>query len=231
MGLGGWKPLAPVVQPTDPLFANVAALFHFDDTPGSTTFQDHSVNNNTGTRGGAATTSNTQSVFNGTSFFTTVAAASAFVAANIAAYNIGTNDFTIEFRFRAGELTTTRFWFSLATSASNGAQINLYLWATGQITLRTAADTNSAAGVMQLNTWAAWAIERFAGTTTVYKNGVAVLSVADVTDYNIASAIRLPAFSTGTLNNYYDEFRFTNGVARYQGNYTVATLPFPNSGP
>jgi hypothetical protein len=216
-------------DPTDPFFANVAALFHFNDTPGSTTFVDSSNNHNNGTRAGPATTSVTQSVFGGISFFSSTQAANAFLAANIAPYIIGTNDFTLEFRYWCGELSTTRFWFSLANSAAVGNQINMFLWGDGRVTLRNTVDNpDSAVGVMVLNQWAAWCIERAAGTTRVYKNGTPVITVADAVNYNVAAAIRFPGFTTGALNNYYDEFRFTNGVARYQGAYTVAGAPFPN---
>ena len=215
-------------DPTDPFFANVTALFHFNDTPGATTFVDSSISNNTGTRTSPGTTSTTQSVFGGRSFFNSTQAANAFLANPIAGYLFGTGDFTLEFRYWPGELLTTRFFFGMGATVNTAATLQLFAWGTGQITLRNGTDSNSAVGVLVLNQWAAICIERAGGTTRVYKDGAVVITAADANDYSISAAIRLPAVSTGALNSFYDEFRITKGVARYQGAYTVAGAPFPN---
>ncbi len=216
---------------TDPQFANVVALFHFDDVAGSTSFVDRSANNNPMIGVAASVTSAAQSVFGGLSCAMTNDGTKARTS-SLAAYQMGVSDFTIEFRFRPAELVSTRFIFAMDSPGAVGnvaATPQFFLWADGKFTYRGGtADMDSPVGTLVVNTWSAIAYERAAGVGRLYHNGVVLATAADVVNYNVAALVGIMPAIVAPGTSYIDELRITK-VARYAGAYTIATSAFPNS--
>lgn len=218
---------------TDPSWSSVVALLHFDGSDLSST-----ITNEVG--GGvafaplnsSARISTTESVFGGASLRVQ---SSSHVNGNPdtanAAFNFGTGDFTIEFRYRPDSVTGELQQLNLAP-ASGSVDIQLETIGT-TVTYYTNGNyrITSASGVVAVNTWAAIALSRVSGTSRMFVNGTQVGS--DYTDgQNFPSQrIWIGNWTGGgaAATGYYDEMRITKGVGRYSGNYTIATSAFPNS--
>lgn len=218
----------------DPHYASVSVLLHLDGADGSTTFTDSSPNPKTFTGADTVPTISTaQSKFGG--------ASASFGGGKIAAaydpsFNLNGVSWTIEF-------------FAYRTSASNGtfitrrtSNISPYEFrfdssGSVQALLSNAATDNwdvvffTWSGVTAaLNTWCHVAICGAGGVIRVFIDGVEASN-------QLAGAIL--GSSTGGLyvgkgpdNSFYgyiDEFRLTNGVARYTANFTPPSAPFPVS--
>ena len=117
----------------------------------------------------------------------------------------------------------------------------------GQLVFRISTD-GLAGSVQNLLTWPwtpqadVWyflTVERVAGETTLYIDGIAQgLTVPDVNTYATVSAAFAIAceISSGTspkansrINGFSDELRITKGVYRYDGDFTPPTEPFPTN--
>ena len=80
-----------------------------------------------------------------------------------------------------------------------------------------------------INTWYHVAQVRYSGTTKLYIDGVSVLSASDSTDYDDTYFIVGGWYSTDYLmDGYIDDFRITQGKARYTTNFTVPDEQHPS---
>ena len=166
-------------------------------------------------------------------------------------YNLsGNTDFTVEMW-----ANTTSFpvggadclWNVGQASAGNTAH-NLDFYLNGNATVITAINFNAynisgTATIIQtftlptplaLNTWHHYVLERNNYTYYVYVDGVLVGSYYNATslNYQVGDYMQLGSlFITNyasPFNGYIDDFRFTAGVARYNGNFSVPTAAFPS---
>jgi hypothetical protein len=84
---------------------------------------------------------------------------------------------------------------------------------------------------LPLNQWVHIAVVLDAPNTHIYQNGLLVASAANSNfatgDFQLGAYTSVSKFFTG----YIDEFRYTQGVARYTANFTPPTAPFPDAGP
>ena len=84
-------------------------------------------------------------------------------------------------------------------------------------------------GLPQINTWYHVALVRNSGTTKLYVNGTEYLSASDTTDYDDTYFIVGGWYSTSYLmDGYIDDFRITQGKARYTSNFTVPDAQHPS---
>lgn len=151
---------------------------------------------------------------------------------NRSEFNLGTDDFTVE------------FW-AYFTGAANGSTATsntmLFVTADNFNFQRSTAVGSAAIGfwdgstdrntgvVPTLNTWYHIAITRVNGTAYIFVNGVMTVSFAFSASRSLASAILgARTATTGYMLGYFDEFRITKGYARYWGNFTPPTAPFPD---
>lgn len=211
--LGGSTPPA-----TDPYFANVVSLLHFDGTNGSTTFTDQI--GKTWTATGACALSTVQKKF-GTASIEFSAVAEQRIDCTSTDFNFGTADFTVEAQFRPGA-TSNRALFSFGSrlvyvAASNWAYYN---GSGNQIVGGSPAANANFYHV---------ALSRVSGVVHLFIDGTLLNSFAEAGAIN-PGAMRVGYFNSGNpCGGFVDEFRVTNGVGRYSSNFTPPAAPFPNS--
>ena len=84
----------------------------------------------------------------------------------------------------------------------------------------------SSGGVpFSLNTWSHVAVVRSGSTINLYINGTSVGSNTYSTSFSDGYC-KIGSGTHGSFNGYIDEFRISNSVARYTGNFTPSTNPF-----
>lgn len=217
----------------DPYWANVVSLLHFDGADGSTTFTDQT--GKVWTPSGNAQIDTAHSKFGG--------AAGLFDGAgdyistpSHADFNFGAGDFTVEgwartngaiaatscfvgqwlagdYKFTVGCATSGRAYFSLSESGGSGTELV------------------SANGAIPTSTWFHFAGVRSGSTHTMYVNGVSVATGAiSGALFSSTSTIRIGSNGDNqAFNGHVDEVRITKGIARYTGNFTPPSAPFPDS--
>ena len=158
----------------------------------------------------------------------------------ITGFAFGTGNFTIEFWYYP-TATTQQGLLGFRPGSTNGAYPAIVGNYFGTVGTNGGAQargfsyyTNSslrisAANVLTANTWQNIAVVRNNGNTAAYINGSQVGNIyVDSTNYQASRCIlAADEYTVGgtALNGYIDELRISN-VARYTGNYTVATQPF-----
>lgn len=216
------------VGPSDPYFADVASLLHFDGPDGSTVFTDQkgliwsslggAVLNGSNARFGSAALA-----CNGTSGALQTSSSLA----------LGTNDFTIEGWLKPTSLTSVGLFFDQRPSGLNGMYPALYLDASGFIHFFVANGDVLAqtSGALPLNAYTHIALSRSGGTTRLFTGGVLRGSVADTNNYLAnRTIIGQSSFNTGaiTYKGYVDDWRITIGVGRYTSSFSPPTAAFPD---
>lgn len=221
----------------DPSFASVVFLEHFEGVSG----KEHFANYGSGTPGLAANPSvaatradltNAASKFGKTSLSvnsTNVIARTG--PTSVAAYALGTGDFTIEFWiYPTSALVSGRHLFDMRTGGINGAFPRIYCNSDGSVRyyVSSADRITSAAGALVTGQWQHVAVARVSGTTRMFIDGTQVGSnYTDSTNYGNATINCMASGGGGVaLIGYFDECRVTKGVGRYSANFTPPTLPF-----
>lgn len=231
---------------TDPYWASVVLLMHYDGTNGGTVFSDSSAYNKTTTRYGSVVTDTAQVKFgNASAKFTS--AGDMLLTQDDVSLNL-TGDFTIE------------LW--LYSTSSSGFVINKgggqnIAWSSYEILFSSGylqfagssanagydigSETTTAGRIGQptLNTWNHVAVTRQGNTYRGFLNGVKGFEdVKALTPYNSTGrGLCVGGFFVNSwgstpqanITGYIDELRITKGVARYALNFTPPTSPFPNS--
>lgn len=218
--------------PTDPSYASVSLLLHFDGTNGGTTITDNGPHARTPNSVGSVTTVSAQSMFGGSSGLFTTGTHINYLADTTT--NLS-GDFTLECWFRlnalgvgqafmAGETGTGFYNYLLYVNASNHLQFEcssssaVVVNITGTTTLTTGV-WHHAAGVRSGNLY------------TMFLDGVSEgTPVTTSTTLQTAQPLYIGSLGDGvtfTLNGWLDDLRITKGVARYSSNFTP-TGPFPN---
>lgn len=202
---------------TDPFFADVVSLLHFEGANGSTTFTDQK--GLVYTPVGSATISTTQAKF-GSASGSFPTGSNRLTAPAITGGLAG--DFTFECFIYPTTVSATQGLFRFDTSNRaiyiNGGKLK---WYNGS--------TFSGANTAVINTWQHFAICRASGTLSMYLNGVKdATTFTDTTNLNTTYSVGGDAFGQA-LTGFMDEFRITGGVARYSANFTPPTAAFPNS--
>lgn len=214
---------------TDPFWANVVSLLHFDGPDGSTTFTDQRPN--TWTAQSPAEISTLESKFGGASgLFTESTSSRVYTSIGSSAWDFGTGDFTIEFQVYFTD-TTRCYIFDLG---SNIASL-IITPSSGVIEVYGPASwvINSGSTPFATGQWYSLALVRNGNDWTLYRDGVAYVNATDSRSWGASIWEMSIGGSSGgsfsTLDGYLDEWRVTKGVARYTANYTPQTAAFPNS--
>jgi hypothetical protein len=211
---------------TDPNFANVSLLLHMDGSNGSTTFTDSSSNAfSMSIESGTVTVSTAQSKFGGSSG--NFVSGGAIITPSNSAFTFD-GDFTIEFWvFRTG-MGGTQLDTVLSANNESNLLIRASSFAPG---VQLNGGALFATGLsFDLNEWNHIALVRSSGVSTLYKNGVGLGTKTDSSTLTL-SKIRLgdSSVSPRYFVGYIDEVRITQGIARWNANFTPPTAPFPDS--
>jgi hypothetical protein len=225
-----WK-VTNTSQPADPHYGAVSLLLHGDGANGSTQIIDSSVNPKTVTAVGNAQISTTESKFNGSSLKFD-GTGDYLSAPDTSIFNVGTNDFTIEWWQKLATTNTSYAQFKFGSNvngdsgarASNGV-IQLFSYDPSYV-------INVAGNTTFTTDWEHIAISRAGGVIRLFQNGS--LITPNIVNVNSSLSIVPTIIEIGKpysvnhvdLNGYIDDFRITKGVGRYTSNFTPPTQPF-----
>ena len=149
---------------------------------------------------------------------------------------IGANDFTVEFWINP-VLDTNRY--VITSGIFNVNQWYIYLLTTGAVQVflydysssSSFLDTTSTTSYIKSNVWSHIAFVRKGSKYTVFINGNSAVSTISTSQYliNNSSSLISIGYNVGTTGTSYfkgsiDEFRITNGSARYINNFNVSPL-------
>jgi len=215
----------------DAQFNYVTMLLHGDGTNGAqnNTFVDSSTNNFTITRNGNTTQgsfspygSNWSNYFDGTGDYVQTGNAT-----NLA---LGTGNFTIEGWFNRTSGSNNGL-FQLSTTVGGFVASDVDNLAIGvaptDLTLYANNSTLTSSTVSIPNgIWNHFALVRSGTTTTLYYNGVSVLSLTDSKNYTGTYLVIGGYYSTTYVwNGYISNLRIVKGTAVYTSNFTPPTAP------
>lgn len=215
----------------DPSFGSVSLLLKGDGANNSTAINDSSGKAVAITRIGNTKISTAQSKFGGSSIF--FDGSSGLTVPNSASLVFGSGNFTIEFWVYTVSLTGIRQYFNTDTDSynlsyamiTNGTSWLYYLSSTGS-TWNLASGVSGGAAVV--NTWQHVALVRSGNVVTPYINGQPGTSTTTSASlYNFAGALSIGYLGPHFMSGYIDEFRITQGIARYQNSFTPPTEAFP----
>lgn len=142
------------------------------------------------------------------------------------------NNFTIE--LFAYPTLAAGFFFCVGDLNPGGAEQGISVsWQSSGTAFRL--DSNggakiSSSTVPTVNTWSHIAVVRNSGVVTLYLNGVSLgtwsSSATFLGNVYIGTQVQSGGFN-GYFRGFIDEFRITNGIARYTANFTPPTAAFP----
>lgn len=223
---------------TDPNFANVVALLHFDGADASTTFTD--VTGRSWSAVGNAQLDTAQSKW-GTASLLCDGNGDAASTADAAALEPGAGAFTLECWVRFNALPASgAYMVFFAKWGGSGTCFDFYLLnSAGTLRLEFAGSTNgSTAGIVvnrnwtpSLNTWYFVQFIRDGAASKFAVDGVQVGADVNTTGTlaNVGAALRIgsdAAASANCMNGWIDDARYTVGVAR---SIALPTAAFPDS--
>lgn len=210
----------------DPHFSSVELLLHMDGSHGSKSFVDSSLRGRTVTAGAAAI-STVQSRFGG---------ASGFIPENpggdpmreISGWGLGSGDFTIEL-FIYGRPNLGSTYTGIVSWGE--AYAYAFYWQINDTNFFSNGSGFVPHGLVD-GQWNHIAITRASGSMRYFVNGAQVGSTWSRTT-NYIGVVNRPMIGTHDstihgLGTQIDELRITKGVARYTGNFTPPSSPFPN---
>lgn len=224
---------------TDPNFSDVKLLLHGEGTNGGTTFTDSSSNGYTYTYRDALTTSTSQYKFGSSSIRApgTDGKHNYLVFSGTAGDFVANGKWTLEAWIRLDSTSNYPHLFQIGSGSGrnviyvNGGKIRLYADGVGDALIQCTT-------TLPTNTWFHLAIvNNYSGGNSVkiYYNGTQeggthTGSLSDASTNTLAIANPYyPADNGNSVTGYYDEVRFTKGVARYTANFSVPTEAFPDS--
>lgn len=212
--------------PTDPYFANVKALLHFDGADGSTTMTD--VIGNTWTAQGNAQLDTAQTKYGPSALL--LDGATDYVTSTVAGYAPGTGDFTTECWFRIPSTNANNGIFALGLAGTHSGAVGVACFGAGSLQVQNNNTANSATATIPTNAWHHIVVQRASGTLVCAVDGVSVYSVADTRNIT-ATQLAVGGYysSAFTLNGWIDDFRHTVGVARYSFPFTPSASPWLDS--
>jgi hypothetical protein len=135
--------------------------------------------------------------------------------------NLGARNFTIEMWAYLTGSTGGFTLFQKTSSYELTVDSTRWVW---QINASTNVFVTN--GTMTQNTWTHVAIVRNGSTTTLYLNGSAYTSGTSSNPSDNTNPLRIGA-GAQTFTGYINDFRITNGLARYTSNFTPPTAAFP----
>ena len=224
----------------DPNYSSVSLLLNGNGTNGSTTFTDSSSYGHTVTPGGNAQISTTQSKFGGASMYFD-GSGDYLEIPDDTSLHLGSDNFTFEFWTYLN--STTGHFINKRVSTSANVQYlyfsivggTLYLYATSNgSSWDIASNFNFGNTTLSTGQWYHIALVRNGTEIATYVNGIKSPNTI-TTSAAIHNGSTNPLRIVGDvpygnyLNGYIDDFRLTQGVARYTSNFTPPTAQLPGN--
>lgn len=214
----------------------VKSMLHFNAPDGSNLFYEDSTFPRVWTPHENAVISMAQSkfgmssgLFNGYGYIDTPSSSD---------FNLGTSDFTIEFFIFPVSNTTLQRVMGQADNTLLATSRSFYISITpadskirGGVVSGSTIYESASSAVIPTYTWNHVALVRSGNSLFIFLNGV-IGSTVSVTGITVNSSpnklgIGIIGEYTGTpFNGWIDEFRFTNGLARYTSDFTVPSNEF-----
>lgn len=218
---------------SDPYAAYVKLLLHMDGANGSSAFTDVCGNTVTATN---AVISTLQSKFGGSSAFFDGSNDRLSIPTSSSGFNFAGNDFTVEFwYYPVSAVASDRIMQTrdgdvvpgIYICHNNATEILFHVSTTGSSFYGSGVTMS-----VTQNVWQHIAFVRSGSNLMAFKDGTQVGSTYTVSGslyYNSTDTMIIGGQSSGrTINGYLDEFRITNGAARYTSNFTPPATAFPN---
>ena len=146
-------------------------------------------------------------------------------------FNLGTNDFTMEFWFNSENVGSTLFPFAFAApTVSASSDAGFYVRFNGGVVNFNCFEGNNTIGActtgsVNIETWYHVAYVRSGSTFTVYLDGTsaATASSAEAVNYNAGWNFNIGSAYTNVYhyNGFLSNLRIVNGTALYTSNFTV----------
>ena len=222
----------------DPYWENVSFCMPMNDLT--------DMKNNFMTKNGSAAISATQSMFGGYSLYIPSNGSSVSCPAS-SAFNLGVNNFTIEFWMRLDSLPAASAYQFICSQRTNynsneSFTFGLYGDAGGTLLILELTDNTTRANVSvpystvawAANTWYHIAVTRSGTALRSFVNGALATSSTVSASWGVGASTATfvlgdltPTASSTPLKGYLDDFRITKGFARYTAPFTAPTSANP----
>ena len=218
----------PIIAGTDPYWANVVSLLHFDPiTDGQTSTTDEK--GLTWTFNSANLTTSQKRFGSGS---LSLGSPKSISTGMTSGFDFSTGNFTVEMWVKPSNVSSISALISTRDMAS-GAGWQIFMGADGGFFVQTQVTSiSSAAGLASTSVFKHIALSRSGSTSRLFVDGVVVASGTLNIDPSPAETVYIGRTSSEAtpyyFNGHIDEVRVTKGVARYTGNFTPSSDPFPN---
>jgi hypothetical protein len=182
---------------------------------------------------GNAQISTAQSKFGGSSVYFDGAGDYLQIPTNqVFAYRTG--DFTIELWVYITSLAGNRQFYESYAGDSAG-RLLMFVSTGGAVTVQgSAGSSKTSGGSISINTWTHIAVTKASGSMRIFVNGTQVnTTYTDSSTYTCTEPVKIGINgydnSSYPFLGYMDDYRITNGYARYTANFTAPTVAFPTS--
>jgi hypothetical protein len=203
----------------DPYFSSVSLLLSGDGANGVNNFTDLSIGSRTVTTYGNTQVSTSVKKFGTGSIYFDGLGDYLRCATNI---TLSAN-FTVEFWFNVTAVSGYHRFFN--NEYEGGKYFYCYYNGTGIVAYNADSASLGIYGTFTANTWNHFAIVRLGSTSTLYLNGTSVASWSGSTSFPFTYT-QLSS-DDEEMQGYLDDFRITNGVARYTSNFTPSNTASP----
>jgi len=227
--------------PTDPDFADVSLLCHFNGSNGATTTVDSGPIGHTITAVGNAEISTTQSRFGGSSAFFD-GSGDSFTVPDDTSLNPGAGDLTIETWVWIASGFDNRALLKKGGNwpSSGAASYLLYYDGSGNLVWYVSSDGATfdilgglrSSAFMPTDSWVHVALTRSGNVWRAFAAGVLDQSATVAgTVFSDSGVLAIGNSTSGAVGyrGYLDDLRITKGVARYTANFTPPSSQFPDS--
>lgn len=215
------------------------ALLHFNGTNNSTTMTDES--GKTWTAQSGAKLSTTTPKF-GTASLLLNGTTDYIDTGNSTDFDLTTGNFTIDMWIRFPNALANNRYMSVTqkvATTDQGWQYNLIADTGGAVNMRFAnyngsgynIDLSVAFGAYSTNTWYHIAVVRSGNSFYFFRDGTQIgttqTSAESCTVVTGNTRIGANRIGANSVEGYIDEYRFSNGIARWTTNFTPPTSPYP----
>lgn len=211
---------------TDPHFASVAVLLHGES------LVDSSGTPKTLTAYNGAAVSTAQKQFGASSLASTTTNQSRIETDHTGCRLTG--DFTVECFLRMNTVLSGKFFISSRWAGAGTRQVYIYCSADGELKAAILGATISSTKTVVVDVWYHVAVVRASGKAFMFVDGQLTGVVASANDQTFDTGWAVGCADVATIGAsnascFIDEFRVTQGVARYTANFTPPVMTFCDS--